>query len=120
MLVVGDGHFLFRVVERKGIEVDLVRVRDTCARSDCEKTIIVKLLLETDAALERFGVFVIEQDVDIMDEQGRSLAIDSTSNFSSTDADALHIAIERIRHYGKTDSEQLYKFQEKVEKDFWI
>ncbi len=63
---------------------------------------------------------VIEQDVDIMDEQGRSLAIDSTSNFRSTDADALHIAIERIRHYGKTDSEQLYKFQEKVEKDFWI
>ena len=63
---------------------------------------------------------VIEQDVDIMDEQGRSLAIDSTSNFRSTDADALHIAIERIRHYGKTDSEQLYKYQEKVEKDFWI
>jgi hypothetical protein len=63
---------------------------------------------------------VIEQDVDIMEEQGRALSIDSTSNFRSTDADALHIAIERLRHFGKIESDQLLTFTEKVDKDFWI
>lgn len=63
---------------------------------------------------------VIEQDVDIMEEQSRSLKIDPITNFRSTDADALHIAIERLRHWGKIGNEQLHTFEEKVEKDFWI
>ena len=63
---------------------------------------------------------VIEQDVDIMDEQSKALALDSTTNFRSTDADALHIAIERLRHLGKIGSEQLHTFEEEVTKDFWI
>lgn len=63
---------------------------------------------------------VIEQDVDIMKEQGRSLNIDSSQVFRSTDADAIHVSIERLRHWGKTGSDQLYEFEQKVEKDFWI
>ena len=65
MLVVGDGHFLFRVVKSKWVEVDHVGVCDTSARSDGEKAIIVEFLLEADAALERFGVFVVKEDVNI-------------------------------------------------------
>lgn len=63
---------------------------------------------------------VIEQDVDIMHEQSRSLKIDPTENFRSTDADALHIEIERLRNWGRNDSEQLYNYTNKVKKDFWI
>ena len=63
---------------------------------------------------------VIKQDVDIMEEQYRSLLIDPTPNFRSTDADALHIEIERLRAWGKSDSDQLYKYQSKIEKFFWI
>lgn len=63
---------------------------------------------------------VIEQDVDIMKEQGRALAIDPTTNFRSTDADELHIAIERLRQFGRQGSDQLNTFTDKKEKDFWI
>lgn len=63
---------------------------------------------------------VIEQDVDIMHEQSRALAIDPTPNFRSTDADALHIEIEKIRQYGRSDSDLLYNYSNKVTKDFWI
>lgn len=63
---------------------------------------------------------VIEQDVDIMKIQSDALKIDPTTNFRSTDADVLHIAIERLRHWGKIGSDKLYTFEETVEKDFWI
>lgn len=63
---------------------------------------------------------VIEQDVDIMKEQSRSLKIDHTLNFRSTKADDLHIAIERLRHFGKLNSSQLKEFEEIKEGIFWI
>lgn len=63
---------------------------------------------------------VIEQDVDIMCEQSRSIAIDSTLNFRSTKADDLHIAIERLRQFGKKNSPQLKDFEETKEGMFWI
>ena len=63
---------------------------------------------------------VIEQDVDIMEEQYRSLAIDPTPNFRSTDADALHVEIERLRAWGKIDSPKLYEYESKIVKEFWI
>jgi len=63
---------------------------------------------------------VIEQDVDIMRIQSRSLELDPTENFRSTDADAVHIAIERIRQYGRTNHKLLFEYNETVEKDFWI
>jgi phenylpropionate dioxygenase-like ring-hydroxylating dioxygenase large terminal subunit len=63
---------------------------------------------------------VIEQDVDIMKIQSEALKIDPTTNYRSTDADALHVAIERLRHWGKIGSDQLHQYEETVEKDFWI
>lgn len=63
---------------------------------------------------------VIEQDVVIMKEQAKSLAIDATLNFRSTSADELHIQIEKLRHLGKIGSEQLQFFQASSESEFWI
>ncbi len=63
---------------------------------------------------------VIEQDVWIMKEQFKSLSLDPTENFRSTDADALHIEIERLRHFGKIGSEKLKSFENIIKKDFWI
>lgn len=63
---------------------------------------------------------VIEQDVDIMRIQSRALELDPRENFRSVEADALHIAIERIRQYGRTNNKLLFEFKEEVEKEFWI
>lgn len=63
---------------------------------------------------------VIEQDVDIMRIQSRALELDPRENFRSTHADAVHIAIERIRQYGRTNHKLLYEYEHKEEKDFWI
>lgn len=63
---------------------------------------------------------VIEQDVDIMKIQSDALKIDPTTNFRSTDADALHVAIERLRHWGKIGNDKLFQYEDVVEKDFWI
>jgi phenylpropionate dioxygenase-like ring-hydroxylating dioxygenase large terminal subunit len=63
---------------------------------------------------------VIEQDVVIMEVQSRSLKIDPTLNFRSTDADALHVEIEKLRHYGKIDNEKLKSYSNTVHKEFWI
>lgn len=63
---------------------------------------------------------VIDQDVEIMKIQSRSLEIDPTLNFRSTDADALHVEIEKLRQYGKIDSPLLHTYKNYIEKDFWI
>jgi len=44
---------------------------------------------------------VIQQDVEIMQIQKSSLDFDSNVSYRSTDVDEVHIAIERLRHYGK-------------------
>lgn len=70
-----------------------------------------------------FGFYtrqVIEQDVEIMHNQGSSLRQDGTLNFRSTPSDELHIQIERLRHFGKTGNEQLRTFKMKKEINFWI
>jgi phenylpropionate dioxygenase-like ring-hydroxylating dioxygenase large terminal subunit len=63
---------------------------------------------------------VINQDVDIMKIQSDALKIDPTENFRSTEADAPHIAIERLRQFGRTRNEKLYTFTEEKDSQFWI
>jgi hypothetical protein len=63
---------------------------------------------------------VIEQDVLIMKNQAESLAFDATLNFKSTECDEVHVSIERLRHYGKTDHPLLYSFKAIKEINFWL
>lgn len=63
---------------------------------------------------------VINQDVDIMINQGGSLAVDSHRTYRSTPADELHIQIERLRRYGQLGDEKLMTFKTKKEVEFWI
>ncbi|MBY0518086.1 MAG: aromatic ring-hydroxylating dioxygenase subunit alpha [Bacteriovoracaceae bacterium] len=70
-----------------------------------------------------FGFYtrqVIEQDVEIMHNQGSSLQNDPVLNFRSTPSDELHVQIERLRFYGKTGNPLLETFEIKKEIDFWI
>jgi phenylpropionate dioxygenase-like ring-hydroxylating dioxygenase large terminal subunit len=77
-----------------------------------------------DSLLKPFMQFytrqVIEQDVDIMKNQGKSFSYDSRENFRSTDADELHIAIERLRKWGREGNDLVFTFADKKEKTFWI
>ena len=63
---------------------------------------------------------VIEQDVEIMHNQGASLKRDGTLNFRSTPCDELHVQVERLRHFGKVGNPQLKTFAVKKEINFWI
>jgi phenylpropionate dioxygenase-like ring-hydroxylating dioxygenase large terminal subunit len=63
---------------------------------------------------------VINQDVDIMINQGKSLEMDPQRSYRSTEADELHIQIERIRHFGKMNDERLLSFKISKEVSFWI
>ena len=70
-----------------------------------------------------FGFYtrqVIEQDVEIMHNQGSSLRFDDTLAFRSTPADELHVQIERLRHYGKIGSDRLWQHESYKEAAFWI
>jgi|LWDU01.1.fsa_nt_gi phenylpropionate dioxygenase-like ring-hydroxylating dioxygenase large terminal subunit len=64
---------------------------------------------------------VINQDVDIMINQGASLAWDPKTTFRSTPADEVHVCIERIRHFGESgDEEKLNNFTSAKNVEFWI
>lgn len=63
---------------------------------------------------------VIEQDVQIMQNQADSLAFDPSLNFKSTECDEVHISIERLRHFGKTNNPLLQTFEAKKEIMFWL
>lgn len=67
---------------------------------------------------------VIEQDVDIMKNQGRNLQwLDEQGQgipFKSTAADELHIAIERLRELGKHRDEKLLTTAWTKERELWI
>ena len=63
---------------------------------------------------------VIEQDVRIMANQGSSLREDFKADFKATDADEIHLAIERLRELGAKGSPELWTFAKKKEKKFWI
>jgi hypothetical protein len=67
---------------------------------------------------------VIEQDVDIMKNQGRNLQrLDEQGQgapFKSTAADELHIAIERLRELGRNQDEKLLTTAWAKERELWI
>jgi len=68
----------------------------------------------------RYTREVIEQDVLIMQNQSKSLALNPQSQFHSTECDELHVQIERIRYYGKTGHKLLHEYTSKKEINFWI
>lgn len=67
---------------------------------------------------------VIEQDVDIMKNQGANLLrLDEQGAglpFRSTAADELHIAIERLRELGRSGDERLKNIAWTKEREIWI
>ncbi|MFZ4713377.1 MAG: Rieske 2Fe-2S domain-containing protein [Bacteriovoracaceae bacterium] len=63
---------------------------------------------------------VINQDVKIMLNQKKSFDFDSKMTFRSTDVDEVHVAIERLRHFGKMKDPKLSNFVDKKEIFFWI
>lgn len=63
---------------------------------------------------------VIEQDVWIMDVQGRNLIPGVTPNFQSTPADEPHLQIERLRSLGIAGDERVYTVEKKTEATIWI
>jgi phenylpropionate dioxygenase-like ring-hydroxylating dioxygenase large terminal subunit len=63
---------------------------------------------------------VIEQDVVIMDNQSRSFRFDPRQNFRSTECDEVHVAIERLRHWGVSADPRVFEFNEEKRIHFWI
>jgi phenylpropionate dioxygenase-like ring-hydroxylating dioxygenase large terminal subunit len=63
---------------------------------------------------------VIEQDVVIMDNQGRSLRFDPRHSFRSTECDEVHVAIERLRNWGVKADPRVYEFSDEKEIKFWL
>lgn len=63
---------------------------------------------------------VINQDVEIMLNQGTSLKHNPLCTFRSTPADEVHIAIERLRHWGVKNDPKIYTFESNKVVDFWI
>jgi phenylpropionate dioxygenase-like ring-hydroxylating dioxygenase large terminal subunit len=61
---------------------------------------------------------VIEQDVVIMRNQGENLARNFRTDFGTTDADVVHVAIEKLRHGGLTGKAPPPR--PPVEKTIWI
>jgi phenylpropionate dioxygenase-like ring-hydroxylating dioxygenase large terminal subunit len=63
---------------------------------------------------------VIEQDVAIMRNQGENLKLDISPRFRSTEADTVHLAIEKLRDTGKEDQQGVNLIQSSKHKEFWI
>lgn len=63
---------------------------------------------------------VIEQDVWIMDVQGRNLNPSLTTNFQSTPADEPHLQIERLRNLGMSGDKSVFEVENKIEAIIWI
>ena len=63
---------------------------------------------------------VIEQDVWIMDVQGRNLDPSVTAQFQSTPADEPHLQIERLRSLGSSGEKKIYEIEKKTEAIIWL
>ena len=63
---------------------------------------------------------VIQQDVQIMANQGRSFRLQPELDFHSTDADIVHIEIERLRKMGQDLDPRLKSFEKSTERTIWI
>jgi len=56
----------------------------------------------------------------IMRNQGNCFKLDPSRSFKSTDADEIHVAIERIREMGVRNDPNLMTFKKHKDKEFWI
>lgn len=64
---------------------------------------------------------VIQQDVEIMANQGSNLKkYDGFNQWKSTAADDIHLAITRLREVGRTDPKSAFDIQLERERKFWI
>lgn len=63
---------------------------------------------------------VIQQDVEIMANQGRSFRINPAIEFNNTDADVLHVAIEHLRDLATRSEHPDFSFLGTEMKDIWI
>lgn len=63
---------------------------------------------------------VIQQDVDIMKNQGDNLKVFGEGDYKSTQADELHIAIDKMREMGKKDKQSPSSLSYTREREFWI
>lgn len=63
---------------------------------------------------------VIQQDVEIMQNQGESFRWSPSQEFAATAADELHLAIERLRELGVAGSAEVYSYTRRSERTFWI
>lgn len=63
---------------------------------------------------------VIEQDVWIMDVQGRNLNPGKPTQFQSTPADEPHLQIERLRSMGIAGAQNINEIEKKAEAIIWI
>lgn len=63
---------------------------------------------------------VIQQDVEIMQNQGRNFKQYGEGEFRNTQADELHIAIDKMRQTGTQDRHEPLKMQFNRQREFWI
>lgn len=63
---------------------------------------------------------VIQQDVEIMKNQGDNLKVFGEGEYKSTQADELHIAIDKMREMGKTNNQSPASLSYMREREFWI
>lgn len=63
---------------------------------------------------------VIQQDVEIMKNQGDNMKIWGPQDYKSTSADELHLAIEKMRLLGTKDSAGPQSMTYQREREFWI
>jgi hypothetical protein len=63
---------------------------------------------------------VIQQDVEIMKNQGDNFKIFGEGEFKSTQADELHLAIDRMRQQGVKDRHEPLSMNFVREREFWI
>lgn len=63
---------------------------------------------------------VIQQDVEIMKNQGDNLKVFGEGEYKSTQADELHIAIDKMREMGKADNSSPSNLSYTREREFWI
>lgn len=63
---------------------------------------------------------VIEQDVTIMRNQGENLKLDINPRYRSTEADTVHLAIEKLRKTGNDGQQAVNIIYSTKHKEFWI
>lgn len=63
---------------------------------------------------------VINQDVEIMANQGYNFSRDFSCNFKATDADVVHSSIEKLRMLGQKENLTYKEIESTIQKEIWI